>query len=558
MKTLFRLLYSLYSNNKFNLCVSIILLFMTTASGIVLLGVSGWLLTGSYIVDIGAMFNLFMPSALIRILSLMKVVFRYAEKLIGHATIFKLLSDLRGFVFKSMIKLDPKELSKYRNGDLVSRITSDVDILDIVFLLFLEPFIVILILAFLFYLFFYWFIPINSLIIAFISCAAIILVPLLLIKFSKNNGMYIQQYSSDMRDFILETIDSHIDITIMQLQESKKKEFSYICSLISNYKNKLSTIAATGQYVLSIISGFGIVLIIYFEIGCFENNKVEAPLLIGILLASFGLFEMFSSIIKGSSCLGSAIKGSERISAIINTKNSINDIDNPVDLPMYGEIIYSNVSFSYSDINNNYESVVLNNINLKINIGEHVAITGPSGSGKSTLLSLLLRLEDVSSGSITFNGHDIRRCKQSDLHNRIAFLSHDPAIFLGTLRSNIIIGNQSASDELIFEILNLVNLLDFIRNLPYGLDTFITETGSNLSVGQARRLCLARALISPASVLVLDEPTSGLDKLLEQEFFRDLRRAVGTNRSVIMATHADVLPYDDIKMYKLNNGNLFY
>ncbi|WP_235043359.1 amino acid ABC transporter ATP-binding/permease protein [Candidatus Kinetoplastidibacterium stringomonadis] len=529
---------------------------ITTISGIILLGISGWLLTGAYIVDIGAIFNLFMPSAIIRILSLMKVIFRYAEKLIGHTAIFKLLSDLRGFVFESMIKLNPKELSKYRNGDLVSRITSDVDILDVVFLLFLEPFIVIILLACLFYLFLHWFMPINSLIIVIVSFISIVFVPSLLIKFSKNNGMYIQQYSSNIREFILEMIDSHIDITIMQLQEAKKKEFNYVCSCISNYKKKQSIIAATGQYALSIISGFGIVLIIYFDIGYFEENKIEAPLLIGILLASFGLFEMFSSLVKGSSCLGSSIKGAERISTIINTKNSINDVDDPINLPKYGEIIYNNVDFSYINSISNDESSVLRNINLKISIGEHVAIIGPSGSGKSTLLSLLLRLEDVSNGSISFGGYDIRRCKQSDLHNRIAFLSHDPAIFLGTIRSNIILGNQSASNDLIFEILHLVKLWDFVRNLPYGLDTFINETGSNLSVGQARRLCLARALISPASVLVFDEPTSGLDKVLEREFFRDLRLAVGKNRSVLMATHADVLPYDDIKSYKLKKGHL--
>ncbi|AFZ83252.1 ATP-binding protein cassette, subfamily C, bacterial [Candidatus Kinetoplastibacterium blastocrithidii (ex Strigomonas culicis)] len=530
---------------------------MTAISGIALLGISGWLLTGAYIVDIGAMFNLFMPSALIRILSLTKVVFRYIEKLTGHAAIFKLLSDLRGFVFGSMIKLNPKELSKYHNGDLVSRITSDIDILDVVFLLFLEPFIVVIILFFLFYLFFYCFMPINSLVMVLISCFAVVVIPFLLIRSTKNNGMYIQEYSSNMRGFILEMIDSHIDITIMQLQDAKNREFSYICSGMSKYRSNQSIASATGQYFLSIVSGIGIVIIIYLEIGYFEKNKIEAPLLIGILLASFGFFEMFSSIVKGSACLGSAIKGADRISAIIDTKNSIKDIDDPVNLPSHGDIVYDNVSFSYINSITNENSTVLHNVNLKINIGEHVAIVGPSGSGKSTLLSLLLRMDEVSDGYITFGGNDIRKCKQSDLHSRIAFLSHDPDIFLGTLRSNIIIGNQLASDDLIFETLKLVNLHDFIRNLPLGLDTFITETGSNLSIGQARRLCLARALISPASVLVLDEPTSGLDRVLEQDFFIDLRQAAGKKRSVIMATHANVFHFHDIKTYKLNDGVLF-
>ncbi len=192
---------------------------------------------------------------------------------------------------------------------------------------------------------------------------------------------------------------------------------------------------------------------------------------------------------------------------------------------------------------------------LRVEPGERVAILGESGAGKSTLLHLLLRLEDPLAGQVRYAGVDARACAQADWHRRIALLSQDAPVFLGTLRTNLLIGDPQAGDAELWRALDAARLGEFVRGLPDGLDTWAGETGSLLSAGQARRLCLARALLSPADVIVLDEPTAGLDAAAEAAFFADLEHAV-RGRTVVLATHAVLPPGAVDRCCTLRGGQL--
>ena len=198
---------------------------------------------------------------------------------------------------------------------------------------------------------------------------------------------------------------------------------------------------------------------------------------------------------------------------------------------------------------------VLRDLHLRVAPGERVAIVGESGAGKSTLLHLLLRLEDPLRGQVRFAGVDARACAQADWHRRIALLSQDAPVFLGTLRTNLLIGDPQADDAALWRALDAARLGEFVRGLPDGLDTWAGETGSQLSAGQARRLCLARALLSPAAVIVLDEPTAGLDAATEAQFLADLGPAV-QGRTVVLATHAALPPGAVDRRYALREGRL--
>jgi ATP-binding cassette subfamily C protein CydC len=182
---------------------------------------------------------------------------------------------------------------------------------------------------------------------------------------------------------------------------------------------------------------------------------------------------------------------------------------------------------------------VLDGVDFALAAGERVAITGASGSGKSTLLHLLMRLDDPAEGEVLFGGCDLRQCAQRELHRRVALLSQDAPVFLGTVRTNLLVGDPQADDAALWRALGLARLEAFVRGLPQGLDTWVGETGAALSAGQARRLCLARVVLSPAVVLLLDEPTAGLDAETEASFLEDLPQAV-EGRSVVLATHARV------------------
>ena len=166
-----------------------------------------------------------------------------------------------------------------------------------------------------------------------------------------------------------------------------------------------------------------------------------------------------------------------------------------------------------------------------------------------------MRFDDPDSGVISFGGVDIRHVPVAQLHQRIAFLTQDAPVFLGTIRSNLLIADAEANDDQLWQVLDSARLGDFVRSLEAGLDTWTGETGRTLSAGQARRLCLARALLSPAQVLVLDEPTQGLDRAVEQAFMADLMTAT-EGRTVIMVTHAQLVKDAVDRIIKLENGQL--
>ena len=166
-----------------------------------------------------------------------------------------------------------------------------------------------------------------------------------------------------------------------------------------------------------------------------------------------------------------------------------------------------------------------------------------------------MRLEDPLGGQVRYAGVDARACAQADWHRRIALLSQDAPVFLGTLRTNLLIGDPQAGDAELWRALDAARLGEFVRGLPDGLDTWAGETGSLLSAGQARRLCLARALLSPADVIVLDEPTAGLDAAAETAFFADLGQAV-QGRTVVLATHAALPPGAVDRCCTLRGGQL--
>ena len=170
-----------------------------------------------------------------------------------------------------------------------------------------------------------------------------------------------------------------------------------------------------------------------------------------------------------------------------------------------------------------------------------MAIKGPSGVGKSTIAQLLVRLIDPAAGRVMINGRDVREVGSAALRQRVALMTQDAPVFNATVRNNLLIGRPDAADEALWVVLDLVGMKDVVSHLAAGLDTVLGEGGRTLSAGQARRICLARTLLSPASIIVLDEPTAGLDVDAERAFLEDVPSAVA-GRTMIVITHAELPP----------------
>ncbi|CAM4222516.1 Probable ABC transporter ATP-binding protein HI_0664 [Bordetella pseudohinzii] len=528
---MWRLLKTLYAPRRGALAGALALALLTVAAGVGLLGVSGWFLTGAALAGAGAVFNLFVPSSLVRGLSFLRIASRYAERLVGHAATLRLLSDLRATVFRALVRLTPRQLARYRAGDLVARLTGDVDALDTVFLFVLMPVATALAGGAMFCLVLGYHLPAAGLAVAAALLAASVLVPWWLARAARRPGETAQASAGALRHAVLEAVEGHVDIAALHAQPQARAHFAAACGQLQQARRAQARLAAHGLWLVQAAAGAAVVAVLWFGLPALAAG--QGPLLAGLLLATLGLFEVAGPIMRGVSRLGAARAAARRIGDLTRAEPDLRDPDLPRPLPAQGELRAQGLRFAYPG----RDQPVLDGLDFVLAPGERVAILGPSGAGKSTLLHLLLRLEDPQAGAVTLGGCDLRQAAQADVHRRIALLSQDSPVFLGSLRSNLLIGAPEADEAALWRALESARLADFARGLPQGLDTWVGEAGAGLSAGQARRLCLARVLLSPAEIILLDEPTAGLDRPNEAAFLADLAQACGA-RAVVLATHA--------------------
>ncbi|MFJ0744573.1 ABC transporter ATP-binding protein, partial [Bordetella bronchiseptica] len=309
-----------------------------------------------------------------------------------------------------------------------------------------------------------------------------------------------------------------------------------------------------GQWLAQSAAGAAVLAVLWFGLDGLAAGELGGPLLAGLLLATIGIFEVAGPVMRGVSRLGAAVAAAARIGEIAAREPDLRDPAAPRALPPAGELALEDVTFAYP-VPDAAAHPVLDGASLRVAPGQRVAIVGASGAGKSTVLQLLLRLEDPQRGAVRYAGCDVRECAQAELHRRVALLSQDAPLFLGTVRTNLLIGDAQADDAALWRALDAARLGEVVRGLPHGLDTWIGETGAGLSAGQARRLCLARALLTGASAILLDEPTAGLDAATEAELLADLARAT-QGRTVVLATHARLPPGTVDTVYTLQAGRL--
>ena len=250
-------------------------------------------------------------------------------------------------------------------------------------------------------------------------------------------------------------------------------------------------------------------------------------LYIGIFISPIQiLVELVEMMQKG-------LSGFRRFLDVMETESEIRDADNAVELTdVKGHVRYDHVSFHYSDD----ETPVLSDISIDIPAGKSIALVGPSGSGKTTICSLLPRFYDVTDGSITVDGKDIRGLTLKSLRSQIGMVQQDVYLFDGTIKDNIAYGKPGASDEEIIKAAKCASIHDFIMELPDKYDTYVGERGTRLSGGQKQRISIARVFLKNPPILILDEATSALDNESERWIQKSLEE-LSKNRTTITIAH---------------------
>ena len=510
---------------------------LTLLSSIGLLAVSGWFLSASAVAGLSVAaaqhFNMFAPSASVRGFAVLRTVGRYADRVISHEATLRLLSSLRVWFYRRIEPQAPASLYRHRSGDLLSRIITDIDTLDALFIRVLSPTLVALGVTLAVGLFLWWLTPSLTALFLLFFISAGLLVPLLTERLGRHLGAQIQQQMAQLRMNLLEDIQGVADLTIYGAQHRHRRNRLAENDRLLRLQEKMARISGFSTAMTTLLSGLAAVTALYVAIPLAQSGQFDGALL---ALITFGILAAFEAVLplpQAYQMLGKIRAAAGRLLEVSEAPVAVRFPTKPAITPTDWSISYQAVSFAYPGSTG---SNAVEEINLTLPAQSTVALVGPSGSGKTTLAHLLTRFWDPDQGQITIGGKDLRHFNEAQLRQMVTLVSQKSHIFSATLRDNLLLAEPQADDRTLWDALERAQLADFVADLPQGLETWAGEGGSQLSGGEARRLILARALLKNSPVWVLDEPTEGLDNQTRRQFTETLFTNLA-GKSALLITH---------------------
>ena len=461
--------------------------------------------------------------------ALLRGVFRYGEQTCNHYIAFKLLAILRQKVFAALRRLAPAKLDGRDKGDLISVITSDIELLEVFYAHTISPAAIALVMSLLTAAFLAWFHWAYG-VLALLAYATVgILLPVLASRRSGDTGNQMRQKAGQLSAFVLDSLRG-VDETIQYHGQAQRLgELEGRTDDLSRVQQDMSRITGTNTavthtviwlYDLALLA-LGLVLL---EQGQVNFGGVLVPLI--TLMSSFGPVVALANL---GATLQSTFAAARRVLDILDETPVVEEVSGQAATRFHGAAC-EDLTFSYGG------ETILDGLTLDFPKGKVVGIVGRSGSGKSTLLKLLMRFWDRQSGEVTISERDVRNINTSDLRSMQGYMTQDTDLFHDTILKNILLARPDATREEVEEACKKASIHDFILTLPQGYDTPVGELGDTLSGGERQRLGLARAFLHNAPFLLLDEPTSNLDSLNEAEILRSLHRE-RDQRTVILVSH---------------------
>ncbi len=331
-----------------------------------------------------------------------------------------------------------------------------------------------------------------------------------------------QEAIADLSSFLHETFAGNKIVKAFGMEPYEKKRFHKKTLNLFKLEMKAVIAKSLSSPIMEFLGGLGIAFIIWYGGSKVISGASTPGTFFSFMAAVLMLYDPVKKLSGLNNAIQQGLAASDRVFDIIDRKTEIAEDDNPVEIQSNPHrVIFDNVFFKYD------EEMVLKNIRLDVKAGEILALVGMSGGGKTSLVNLIPRFYDVSRGAILIDGIDIRKASISSLRKQIAIVTQEPILFNDTIRDNIAYGNQNALNEDIERAAKAAYAYDFIRNFPDKFDTRIGELGSRLSGGEKQRICIARALLKDAPILILDEATSSLDtesEILVQKALENLMK----------------------------------
>ena len=534
-------------------------IFLTILAGQVI--VHG-LLTGAagIIVPVDNMWLAFVPVKTIItvmiVIAVLRGILHYAEQYCNHFIAFKLLAIIRHKVFASLRKLCPAKLEGWDKGNLISIITTDIELLEVFYAHTISPIAIATLTSMVMVIFigrYHWLAGMLALAAYLIVGVAI---PMWNGKRGSQKGMEFRTSFGELNSFVLDSLRG-LDETIQYGQGEKRKEqMSERSKNLAGIQKSLSKMEGSQRSftnMVILLASFGMLAL---TIWLYDKGAIGFEGILTCTIAMMGSFGPVVALSSLSNNLNQTLASGERVLSLLEETPLVEEIPGDVETPGTESVEHEftgaeaeNVTFAYDN------EVILDNYSLKMQTGKITGIHGASGSGKSTLLKLLMRFWDVQDGSVSVDGTDVRKIPIRYLRDMESYVTQETHLFHDSIANNIEIAKPGASREEIMEAAKKASIHDFIMTLPKEYDTEVGELGDTLSGGEKQRIGIARAFLHECPLILLDEPTSNLDSLNEGIILKSLKESARKKTVVLVSHRVSTMNVADV-VYEMENGRI--
>ncbi|MGN0376478.1 MAG: amino acid ABC transporter ATP-binding/permease protein [Suilimivivens sp.] len=520
----------------------------------ILLGVLGYLcaIFLTILAGYGILNGLFgisgIPVAMLVILAILRGVLHYGEQYCNHFIAFKLLAIIRHKVFAVLRRLCPAKLEGKDKGNLISIITSDIELLEVFYAHTISPIAIAILTSLVMVCFIGKQYPPAGVIALLGYLVVGAAIPLWNGRKGAAEGMEFRNSFGELNSFILDSLrglDETIQYDKGEERMAQMKERSQNLGQMQKKLNRYEASQSSLTNMVILLFSFGM---LFFMLWNFRNGNAGYDNMLIATIAMMGSFGPVVALSNLSNNLNQTLASGERVLSLLEEEPQIEEVTGKEKVSFQGAAA-EHVNFAYE------EEQILKNYSIELPKGKVVGIHGTSGSGKSTLLKLLMHFWNVDSGRILISGKDVREINTTDLRNMESYVTQETYLFHDSIANNIAIGKPGASGEEIMEAAKKASIHDFIMTLPKEYDTKVGELGDTLSGGEKQRIGIARAFLHDAPFLLLDEPTSNLDSLNEGIILKSLKESREDKTVVLVSHRKSTMNLADV-VYEMDNGRI--
>jgi ATP-binding cassette, subfamily C, bacterial CydC len=469
----------------------------------------------------------------VRFFGLMRGLFRYLERLVSHSLNFKLLANLRVWIFTRIEPLAPGGLLDRMGGDLLETMIEDVEILENFYIRAVSPSLVALLILGGASLFVGQFSPEIGMILFLGLSLSGIGVPLVTYLVTRSTGRKIVLLKAEMNAAMIENLQGIEDLLVYGQTDDFIRHFDELSNELGRHQMFQAAASGLSGGTNLVVTHLTLWTALYYAIPLVRAGRLDGVMMAAIALMILACFEATTPMAAAAQNLENSLASTRRIlntteitPPVTDAIHTMDNIGNSFQMDLHG------VWFRYS----REDDWVLKNINLSLEPGKRIALVGPSGAGKTSIVQLILRFYAYEHGSILLNGVDVQNIGQDTLRQRIAMVAQSVYLFNQSIRNNLRLANPQCNDDELREVIHRVGMDNWLAQQPEGLDTLLGEQGAFMSGGERQRLTLARALLQKADLIIFDEPTANLDAINAQALLPSLLNPI-EGKGVLWITH---------------------